>query len=431
MKLPLLILAGALTASLVSPGLCQTQAPVQAAQTASPASPRSPDPTLTRIAQGPPSDPTRLPTTPIADWDHAALQSWMQNRLAQLGTSINDRSVRRLGQRAATAAAHATVDREFYRASASAAAYSEDGDDPQGRDKALYILLNAALAGRDEPFTFYALAGWLETSDQPAEQQLAFDAYRRAADRDFGPAFPYLADLARNRTDFTPDMLEAYLRYGVDLNAAHGGQDILPFAANFYVRDYPERRADGYPGKIVDRFYSYGDNQNATALEYLMLRNQIAPAADPAELLAGAKRALAAGTIWIAGDIGRMYQQGDGLPYDRDLARDYLVACLTDPMPDVVCALNLGSLYLDYSHASTDPAVAMGFYRYARDLDPTAATEAGRAAQAEIDKRMASLTPEQITRMEAYYAAIRAGDFAAIPHVGDARPVPELADAAH
>lgn len=35
----------------------------------------------------------------------------------------------------------------------------------------------------------------------------------------------------------------------------------------------------------------------------------------------------------------------DGPLYDRDLARDYFVACLTGLEPDNLCAVNLGLLY--------------------------------------------------------------------------------------
>ena len=46
----------------------------------------------------------------------------------------------------------------------------------------------------------------------------------------------------------------------------------------------------------------------------------------------------------MGGQVGAFYQLGEYVDYDRDLARDYYVACLRATAPTAQCAVNLGMM---------------------------------------------------------------------------------------
>ena len=164
---------------------------------------------------------------------------------------------------------------------------------------------------------------------------------------------------------------------------ADGRWNLPSLVAIFHFSGCPDRPSDGHVRKVADRYPAFGDEKCAAEVEYMLYRERITPLpAEPSAKLTSAKRALAAGNFRIAGDIGRLYQNGENAPNARDLASDG---------------------------------------------DPQTTEE----AQAKIDKCLARLTPEEIAQMDRYDAAIRAGNYAAIPHMGEARPAPELADGAH
>ena len=63
---------------------------------------------------------------------------------------------------------------------------------------------------------------------------------------------------------------------------------------------------------------------------------------DKLAALAKAKQGLAAGRTEMGGQVGAFYQLGEYVDYDRDLARDYYVACLRATAPRAQCGVNLG-----------------------------------------------------------------------------------------
>lgn len=385
---------------------------------------RSPIAGLERIPQGPPVDPALLPTTPVAAWDASGIRDWMTTTLATLDTEITDPEIRRMGEAAAEAALNAT-DEEFYRASTEARALIYDSDAPEDHRKGLYILLKAATAGRDEPFTFMRLGSYLEEYALDNGSQFAADAYRLAADRDFLPAMVNLGIVAAGQPGFPPDDLEAYLRYGFNLEATDGAWHILGPLVDFYLADHPDRDSEGYLRKIAERYRQLGDEQYATRTEYRMHLHAREVRPDAKAELAAAKRALAAGNLWVANDIGLTYMQ-DGPLYDRDLARDYFTACLTGLEPDNLCAVNLGSLYTLYNRDSVDLPLAIAFWKYAFELDAESNRNILSAVANDMATRVTELSPDELDLSDRYLEAIRAGDYSALPHVKDARPVPEM-----
>lgn len=388
---------------------------------------RHPDPSLERIAQGSPVDPAKLPTTPIASWDDSAIRTWIESELAALENEIDDPKVRSLGEAAAQAAASADTKDAFYNASEDVITYAYESDDPADHRKGLYILLKAATSGRDEPFTFIRIGAYLENRGTAEDLRLAMDAYRIAADRDFLPAIVNFAYIAQHEPEIRPSELEAYLRYGFDLDADDGGWHILSYLNNFYLDDYPDRASDGYLTRLVERYRQFGDEEAAASVNYRMYDLGKEREPDPKAELAAAKEALAAGNYWIMATIGRAYQLGLGTEYDRDLARDYLAECMLNYGPDPFCALNLGSLYTAYSRDSVDPPLAVAIYKYAAEIGASDPSDIGAKARREFSDRMPDLTPDEIALMDRYYQAIAEGDYSGIPHLKDARPVPELA----
>ena len=386
---------------------------------------RTPAPDLARIPQGPPVDPALLPTTPVAAWNASGLRGWMSTTLTALDSEITDPEVRRLGQAAAETALNAT-DEAFYDASNSALPLLYESDAPEDHRKGLYILLKAATSGRDEPFTFLRLGSYLEERPLDDGSQFVADAYRLAADRDFLPAIVNLSVYASDNPGFPPDDLEAYLHYGFNLEATDGRWHIIGPLINFYLLDQPDRDTKGYLHLAAERYRELGDEKSAALTEYRMYLHTREVMPDAEAELTAAKRAVAAGNLWVANDIGLTYMQ-DGPLYDRDLARDYFVACLTGLEPDNLCAVNLGSLYTNYDRGSVDLPLAIAFWKYAFELDPESNPDILNAVAEDMATRVHELSPDELILTDRYLTAILAEDYSGLPHVKDARPVPDMA----
>lgn len=427
MKTPIIIAISISVAAVIGLVILDQRVPAAAPSVAlQPTAHRIADPTITRISRGPPTDLAKLPTTPIAPWDDSAVRDWMRTTLKTLEAEIDDPEIRRLGQQAADATLNATTAQALYEATGSAVPYLIEGDATE-RKIALYILLKSAVTGRDDPYTMFRIAAYLEEYPETFGTEFLPDMYRLAADRDFLPAIVNFAHVAANGAYVPPDDLEAYLRYGVDMDGEDGGWNILSYLSNFYFYDFPDRDSQGYLHKVAKRYRQLGDEQRATMTEYQMYLDdrEVTPA--PVVQFAAARRALASGNFWVAGNIGLAYMNGDGVEYDRDLARDYLVTCLRfEPMGS--CAVNLAALYWRDFPNDKNSALAVAFYKYALDLDADGTSEAAANAREKLAERFPKLNADGIAQMDIYYAAITSGDYSKIPHLKDARPVPELAE---
>ncbi|MFV0384114.1 hypothetical protein [Paracoccus sp. (in: a-proteobacteria)] len=385
---------------------------------------RIPDASIRRLTNGLPEDPAQLPTTAIAGpWSDPAADDWMRRTLATLETEITDPEIRKLAAEITKRVTAPVNGQTFYRV-AKAALEPANSDDPAIRRGALYLLLTAALAGKPEPFAYFYLGSYFYNYPDEDGAQFGPTFYRHAADLDF---LPGIVDTVAGMVDdeaLPPNVEEAYLRYGAGLDGEDGHWHILNFVRDFYIYHHPERNSDGYLQKVVNEFREMGDEQAATETEYLMSRDGKEVSATPAVKLAAAKRALAAGNIWVAGALGYAFLNGTLGDPDPELARDYMVACLKSSDPDSLCATNLGAFYARSDAKEANLPLAVALFNYATDLDSN--DENIAYAREQFALRMRQLTVDQIGLMDRYSAAIHEGNFAAIPHVRDARPVPEL-----
>lgn len=128
----------------------------------------------------------------------------------------------------------------------------------------------------------------------------------------------------------------------------------------------------------------------------------------------------------MGGQVGAFYHLGEFVDYDRDLARDYYVACLRAPEPTAQCAVDLGMVYEDADHDSVDLPLAVALWDYGIRIGPEN-TVAVRLAHEKLDRYSPQLTEAEKAQTATYSAALQNGDFSALPHIRDARPVPELA----
>ena len=146
-----------------------------------------------------------------------------------------------------------------------------NSQDRADRTAGLYIMLKAALAGRDDPWTFLHLGVYYELHPEQDGAPYVGSFYRRVADRDF--IFGITNTLTSMDADpaVPADLQEAYLRYGLDMNTARGGELIANHAYNFYLLNHPDRDPQGYLRKAAAAYRSAGDELSALELEYQML----------------------------------------------------------------------------------------------------------------------------------------------------------------
>ena len=388
------------------------------------------DPTIARLASGVPIDPAQLPTTPIAGpWSDPAAQQWMEQKLIQLEAEIIDPEIIRLGAQAEDQIRNATDEVGFYQAAKPGTDLAFDSQDRADRAAGLYIMLKAALAGRDDPWTFFHLGLYYELHPEQDGAPYTLSFYRRAADRDFIFGITNVLTLMRADPSVPADLQEAYLRYGLDMNAARGGEMMADRAYNFYLLNHPDRDPQGYLRKAAAAYRAAGDEISALELEYQMLFAGRDMPQDKLAALAKAKQGMAAGRPQLGGQIGAFYHRGEVVDYDRDLARDYYVACLRAPEPTAQCAVNLGVIYEDPARGSVDLPLAFALWYYGVRIGPEDSV-AARIGRENLDRYAPQLSPAQKAQAEVYSEALQKGDLAALPDIRDARPVPELAGAA-
>ena len=388
------------------------------------------DPTIPRLAAGVPLDPAQLPTTPIAGpWSDPAAQQWMEQKLIQLDAEIIDPEIIRLGAEVENQIRTATDAASFYQAAKTGTDLALNSQDRADRTAGLYIMLKAALAGRDDPWTFLHLGVYYELHPEQDGAPYVGSFYRRAADRDFIFGITNTLNAMDADPSVPTDLQEAYLRYGLDMNAALGNELVANHAYNFYLLNHPDRDPQGYLRKAAAAYRSAGDETSALELEYQMLYLGRDMPQDKLAALAKAKQGLAAGRTQMGGQVGAFYHLGEFVDYDRDLARDYYVACLRATAPTAQCAVDLGMVYEDADHDSVDLPLAVALWDYGIRIGPEN-TVAARLAHEKLDRYSPQLSEAEKAQVAAYSAALQKGDLSALPHVRDARPVPELAGGA-
>jgi len=371
-----------------------------------------------RIAQGLPADRS-LAEGQIWPWDNSALQTWMDDEIARLDPLVTDETYRQLASDFSIRSAQADGASLglYYSSTYDAVGYLFDGDETESQ-AGLYILLHMAKA--DDAWAYYNLANWfLYEEDTPSFVSLDF--YREAADREFLPAIVNLVHEWAKGSTVATNVQQSYLHYGFDMNAIDGRWNITSAIINFYVYDNPNLSSVGY----LDLAFATMRDEYGEDFRYhqdlgVRLDDGIDGAVDKAGALREYIASVQKGGTWAFNRIGYKYMGGSerGASYDKDLARDYLVACLTiDPVD--YCAMNLGSLYYTPSRNSVDYAIAHAFYRYGAGLNGDVRGD----LLSEIQNILPRMSDDDIARANVYYEGIQRGDFSAIPHVKDARPV--------
>lgn len=388
------------------------------------------DPTIPRLAAGVPVDPAQLPTTPVAGpWSDPEAQQWMEQKLTQLDAEIIDPEIIRLGAEAESRIPTATDEVGFYQAAKAGTDLALNSPDRDDRAAGLYIMLKAALAGRDDPWTFFHLGLYYELHPEQDGAPYTLSFYRRAADRDFIFGIANTLNMMSADPSVPVDVQEAYLRYGLDMNAAHGGELIADRARDFYLLHHPDRDPQGSLRKAAAAYRAAGDEPAALEMEYQMLYQGRDMPQDKLAALAKAKHAMAAGRPQLGGQIGAFYHAGDIVDADRDLARDYFVACLRAPEPTADCAVNLGAIYADPAQDKADLPLAVALWDYGVRIGPEDSA-AARLGREKLTQTAPQLSAAQKAQAEVYLQALQDGDLSAMPHIRDARPVPELAGGA-
>lgn len=377
---------------------------------------RQPEPDVDRIPQGMPRDPARSPDTAIYPWDRSGVDGWIAAKIAALGPLVSSDQIREMAldqilrERGGRLGLYFQVTYDAL----DLLWYGEEQDQIDG----LYVILHKAAAG--DAYAAYNLAGHYEGQPGLDPSAPVADLYRLAADRDMLPAIINLANIWRSQSIAAPDEIEAYLRYGLDLDASDGGLNIIDYAYNFYVFDQPDRDPGGYLRIVRERYAAFGELRLALWSDATMYGTGRDAQID----LERAHRALM--ELVQMGDVQAMTGAGynmineNGAVYDRDLVRDILVACLQRSDRAAGCALNLGSLYTQFARDSVDLPLAVALYRYAVELDPVR----GEIARREVDRFSADLTRSELELSQTYFAAIQGGDFSDLPHIRDAQPIP-------
>ena len=213
---------------------------------------RTVDTSKDRSRAGPANDGT-VPKEPIAPWDRSALLAWMDQRIAELDPLVTDPKHRAMAQDL-TKRGEAPEAPHYFQSTYDAIALLFDGETPQEHQAGLWIMLQNAK--RDDAWAYHNLGNWYANAGiaEPGSE-FRFDLWRSAADRDFLPSAVNITAHwiwdAPNRV--SDDVVEAYLRYGLDLDAEFGGWIIPEYVLNFYIYKMYRggiRSDDGYVQKI-------------------------------------------------------------------------------------------------------------------------------------------------------------------------------------
>ncbi|MFV0408433.1 MAG: hypothetical protein ACK5LJ_01645 [Paracoccus sp. (in: a-proteobacteria)] len=212
---------------------------------------------------------------------------------------ITDPEILRMASEAETRARNRSEPDSFYRSAKAGIDLAFDSADAMDQHDGLYIMFKAALAGRDEPFVFHHLTNYYEAHlfDDPSAMYFRKVFWHQAATCDFLPSLVNAVWQMQADGGAESDEMEAYLRYGVDLDAEDGGPHILPLVRDFYLNPLTGRDPQGYLRKVAERYRNLGDEQAASGLEYEMHRDNLDTNGDPAGKIDAAKAAIRAGNI--------------------------------------------------------------------------------------------------------------------------------------
>lgn len=383
---------------------------------------RSPQAGIARAITGQPRDPALVPTEPVLPWDSSVLHNWMERTRAELEAEITDQAVL---ERARDRTPRTTEGRPgglYFHATYDAIDMLFSGADKATRRHGFYILLCTALAG--DATAYHNLGVYLVLNRDVPGAEHHFAYFRRAADRDFMPSIVNTIDILTKAAPEDAETIEAYLRYGFDLDvgAEYGGQAILHQLHGFYVFANPDRPDDGYLERSIERHLGFGDVRMArlTELQMRVLLNRLPK--DPARELELAQRLAGLGDAWGMQIAGNRLGDAHGPAFDKDLARDYFMACLRLEPDNDYCMLNMGSLYAQDEAGPADYALAVALFNVSAGLGGPA----GPKGAEQSHRFMKALGPGELATSQRYERAIREGDFSALPHVKDARPIPAV-----
>ena len=357
------------------------------------------------------------PVGQIYPWDSGALDTFLDQLRSDLNGKVTDPAIRAMAEDL-TLREMREGKTHYYQATFDAFDIYFDGTTQQDRDNALFIFL--ANAERGDPFAFEGIELFFEEGAGTLPPNVGLhEITRKAADLDLLPAMERLTFYWMYDGVYeTPETIEAYLRYAMDIAGEEGFSPIIENVLNFYVHDHNDRPADGYALRALNIYETFESRGWVEDYRSFMYRYGVDLPQDERLQLDAAIRAVVHGNERMPRTVGFMVMNGYGADEDYDLARDVLLDCYKRSQ-DAYCLSNLGNIYAREENPNENIPLSFALYTRAAELSPAVmAEESGYIAQ--LDDYM---NRREHTLAELYLDQLRNDEFSGLPHLGDARPV--------
>lgn len=377
---------------------------------------RLPDTTADRLFIGLAIGQT-APEGQIFSWDSTALDDFLDTRLAELDAQITDSKIRAMAVDL-TLRQTSEGKTHYYQSTYDAFDVLWDGQNQNDYEEALYIFITTAKRG--DPFGYEGIELYYGDGYDTLPPNISLnDLTRKAADLDLLPAIERLTyNWMYGDAVATPDTIEAYIRYAMDIAGEDGFPAIISKVLDFYVHQHNDRPADGYALRALEIYERTESLAWVEDYRSFMYRHGVDLPQDDKLQLDAAIRSVIHGNDRMHRTIGYLIMNGLGADQDFDLARDVLMDCYQQNN-DAHCLSNLGNIYAREENPAINVPLSFALYTFAAEIDPeVSAIESDYIA--ELDDYMYQ---RERTVANLYLTQIRAGDFSTLPNLGQARPV--------